>query len=843
MRTIKQLFILLLPLISLPCNLFSQNNNILNLNSGNYISTDTTKQVQYRRTIEPTENQQSYEQKYFGKDLNEVRRSLFPLESTGIWTELNPKVPRVDYLGVHFINKDTGWACGDLGALIKTTNGGEDWTVSQTNTTTPILKVKSFNGQIVIASGYDGLILRSVDGGETFTQVTSNVTGDLWGLQMINDTLGWACGMGSSLIRTTNTGETWQTVTTGLNTNYWWLDFINELIGFIACDNGIVLKTTDGGINWQQYQAGNNWALYTIDAIDSLHIAAGGANDKNVYSSDGGITWTENFRLIFDDVNCIAFADADTGYAIGLEWGIRKTTDRGITWFASNSNIGEWHIQILPGFYGYTAGGDLKIYKTEGWYDNWKSFFLIANFNDVHFINKYKGFAVSGILYSTTDGGENWVLRNVPGGQAIIFSDSLHGCIGSSYQSSTAIYRTSDGGENWELANITGLVDTGGQITKIFFINPTTGWAVTNRGGIIKTTDAGENWFTQLNTFNFVGFWSIHFTDTVNGWTANGNRRPHKTTDGGENWLEQTNLVYFQTRDVYFINTITGWLLRNNELVKTTNSGLSWTTIPNITGIFFQFIFFNDSDHWLVYGNNKYETTDGGETWQDVTQFVPSFNNFHSPLEGIGYACGGLGLILKYVDTSIVPIELNSFDAEVSDDKVTLKWQTSTEINNFGFEIERRKQDNDWQTIGFVKGSGTTSELINYAFTDKLYEESQYHYRLKQIDYNGSFKYYESIEVNFQIINEYFLYQNYPNPFNPGTIIKYSLKDNGRVTIKIYNLLGEEVKTLVDEIKSAGNYEAEFSVTGSAGNLPSGVYLYRIQAGDFVSSKKMLFLK
>jgi hypothetical protein len=151
--------------------------------------TDTTKPIQYRRGIELQSGYQSYEEKYGGKNLDEEKRRLFPLQSTGIWTELNPKVPRVDYLGIGFVNPDTGWAVGDLGALIKTTDGGSSWTVSETNTTTPILKVRSYNGQIVIASGFDGLILRSDDGGETFTEVTSGVTGDLWGLQMLS----WVC--------------------------------------------------------------------------------------------------------------------------------------------------------------------------------------------------------------------------------------------------------------------------------------------------------------------------------------------------------------------------------------------------------------------------------------------------------------------------------------------------------------------------------------------------------------------------------------------------------------------------------------------------------------------------
>ncbi len=143
----------------------------------NFVGTDTTteKPIQYRRGIELQEGYQSYEQYYTGKNLNEEKRRLFPLQSTGVWTELSPGIPRVTYLGVNFSNADTGWIVGDLGAVIKTTNAGEDWTTSETNTTTLLLKVHSFDGQVVLATGYDGLILRSSDGGENFSQVVSGV--------------------------------------------------------------------------------------------------------------------------------------------------------------------------------------------------------------------------------------------------------------------------------------------------------------------------------------------------------------------------------------------------------------------------------------------------------------------------------------------------------------------------------------------------------------------------------------------------------------------------------------------------------------------------------------------
>src|SRR5574338_1437231 len=158
--------------------------------SAQYSDTTHTKPVQYRRGIPLQEGYQTYNEKYSGKNLIDEKRRLFPLQSTGIWTELNPGVPRVDYFGIDFVNKDTGWACGDLGTIILSTDKGINWTTEETNTTIPLLKIGSYNGEIVISTGYDGMILRSTDGGENFVQVTSGVgTGiDIWGVQMVNDT-------------------------------------------------------------------------------------------------------------------------------------------------------------------------------------------------------------------------------------------------------------------------------------------------------------------------------------------------------------------------------------------------------------------------------------------------------------------------------------------------------------------------------------------------------------------------------------------------------------------------------------------------------------------------------
>jgi hypothetical protein len=195
-----------------------------------------------------------------------------------------------------------------------------------------------------------------------------------------------------------------------------------------------------------------------------------------------------------------------------------------------------------------------------------------------------------------------------------------------------------------------------------------------------------------------------------------------------------------------------------------------------------------------------------------------------------------------YSDTSqiVVPVELTSFNATIKDEGVQLEWTTATEINNMGFEIQRN-QSAEWETIGFVEGSGTTSEITFYQFFNDLSESNssmKLKYRLKQIDFNGVFSYSNIVEVDF-LVEDYSLSQNYPNPFNPSTIISFTLTRSTFVSLKIYNVLGNEITTLVNKVIPGGNHQIEFNASG----LSSGIYLYTINAGDFVETKKMVLMK
>lgn len=228
------------------------------------------------------------------------------------------------------------------------------------------------------------------------------------------------------------------------------------------------------------------------------------------------------------------------------------------------------------------------------------------------------------------------------------------------------------------------------------------------------------------------------------------------------------------------------------------------------------------------------------------------------------YGYGKLDVYSALFPDDPLPIQLSSFTAEIKNSFVELKWSTSTEINNYGFEIERKLNQNDlvssetmeeqnmnWSTIGFVTASGSSSSPRAYSFTDKgLYLNGEYSYRLKQIDQSGSFKYFKEIRINFNFPFRFELMQNYPNPFNPYTKIRYVIPFSGRssvirVTLKIYDIMGREIMTLVNEDQNPGEYEAEFSPSNknSGKSLASGIYFYKITAGDYSASKKMIYIQ
>lgn len=231
-----------------------------------------------------------------------------------------------------------------------------------------------------------------------------------------------------------------------------------------------------------------------------------------------------------------------------------------------------------------------------------------------------------------------------------------------------------------------------------------------------------------------------------------------------------------------------------------------------------------------AYWNYRMIYSDGSKGMHN-SKFV--FNVLLKTLDALGWA---------------IPVELVSFNGKEVDGVVHLTWETATETNNLGFDVERKLDNNEWVTIGHVKGKGTSSEMSAYVFRDDIKAlsfEGTITYRLKQIDFDGSTTY--SKEINVLIVNgptEYVLNQNYPNPFNPSTVIGFTLPKQSNVKLHIYDSMGRLVKTLLNETKQRGSYSVEWNGVDQTGKrVASGIYFYKLETPDQIITKKMVLMK
>jgi photosystem II stability/assembly factor-like uncharacterized protein len=480
-------------------------------------------------------------------------------------------------------------------------------------------------------------------------------------------------------------------------------------------------------------------------------------------------------------------------------------------------------------------------------------------FLNLHFLNEYLGWACGydGTIVKTTNGGTDWISLNIgtlDDIHAIFFVDSLVGWA-VLYEFSPSrhgsIIKSTDGGVSWNLQfNIQGYT-----FHSIHFNDENNGWVVGSSGIAFHTTDGGNTWLQQYPNTQGGWLWPVFFIDNNFGWTAGD---PifgmFKSTDGGNNWSSTSLPVVERVYSLIFLDSQTGWLsAAQGQIAKSIDGGTTWENFQSGTSQHLRDIYFTSySAGWSVgYNGTIINSTDGGNSWED--QFSGTSSNLYSVQfidEQIGWTIGDNGVILK-TNNGGIPVELVSFSAVREGNQIQLSWITTTELNNQGFEIERKLTD-DWEKIGFVNGNGTTTEMQYYSFTDDIRLVNNVdiiYYRLIQIDFDGTFEYSNEVTIELSKPSSYLLNQNYPNPFNPSTKINWQLPESKFVTLKIYDILGNEVATLVNEEKPAGNFEVEFSAIGGSafgGNaytLPSGIYYYKLVAGNFIDVKKMILLK
>ncbi|MBK7230087.1 MAG: T9SS type A sorting domain-containing protein [Ignavibacteriales bacterium] len=482
-------------------------------------------------------------------------------------------------------------------------------------------------------------------------------------------------------------------------------------------------------------------------------------------------------------------------------------------WIPQNSNTSQ---RLLTTFFlnediGWAGGNEGCIIKTTNGGLDWNYYSIGTKYtvHAIHFVDLLKGWAVlytfipsmKSYIIATSDGGLNWYyqynIQNETLHNIFFYDENFGWAIGSG----GVLLRTFNGGTNWQELYISDEWAWG-----LYFINSNTGWVGDGTSGYIKkTTDGGLTWdfyFTPTQSRIF----GIKFIDASTGWAVGDNGVILNTNNGGINWNLQYSGTSLRLRDVDFIDENIGWAVgMNGVILHSTNGG----------------------SNWFVQGS----------------QVSNDLFGLSCKSSQLGWIAGSNGIILKTENGGgdPLPVELISFAGEYNLGKVNLQWSTATELNNSGFEVERKTENDKWMTIGFVKGYGTTSEVNQYTFTENVFNISpkRFFYRLKQIDFNGKFEYSNEIEVDVNVPNKFHLGQNYPNPFNPITTINYQVPIKSKVTLKIFDILGAEVEVLVNEIKDAGFYDILFD----ASELVSGVYFYSMQTENYLNTKKLILIK
>ncbi len=304
-----------------------------------------------------------------------------------------------------------------------------------------------------------------------------------------------------------------------------------------------------------------------------------------------------------------------------------------------------------------------------------------------------------------------------------------------------------------------------------------------------------------------------------------------------------TNLIASNVNSTFLTSTF-GWNIFETKLIETGSwlkDGVTYTSRLNYAN---SNIITGNNDIWPTGGVNvlilDFDPGGPGKAYIELNgaDGVPDYST--------------TAHVVTFVNQTVtpLPVELKSFQVDaIEGTKAQLKWTTATEVDNYGFEIERSvvSESKDalanWAKVAFVEGNGNSNSQKNYSYTDNnLVGGSKFKYRLKQIDNDGKFEYSDAVEVEV-LPTKYELMQNYPNPFNPTTKIKFSIPEDAKVSINIFNLLGEKVTTLLNEDLKAGFHQVQFNANSNSSGFASGIYLYSIETKNFKAVKKLILMK
>ncbi len=672
----------------------------------------------------------------------------------------------------------------------------------------PLLSVSFFDSETGVVVGKNGTFLKTSDGGNSWEYRKISTDYGLYKIVTPAADLYYAIGDSGLLIKSSNGGMDWDKsiIHNKINLNDIW--FFNETTGVLVADSGFVFITSDGGDSWESGLSPTNHNIKQVyflnDSIGWLLTEFGNYNAESelFITQDGGVNW-QGVYYTSNGFTAFIFADESNGFVTNRIGQLLKTTNGGLNWtvipFSAIFHVRQFQIIDNTTIVGISFGdfNDNWIIKTTNSGQSW-----IANSHDLnnpgmYFINSGKGVFVDSKanIYSTTNLGSSFEI--ILGGNHRYINDLefIDENFGIALFGFDSYLRTTNGGTNWKFESFNSFILP----TKMFFLNEELGW-VCGYEQVLRTDDGGNSWISY--NVSSADLWDIQFLDDSIGFCID-TYNLYKSTNSGVSW---TLLKQFSNNlsSLYFLSSDVGFTgMGNGNINSTTDGGLNWIeySIGDIGAI--KEILFVDS--LIGYGlnvNGFVKTINRGIEWQyEVLDSQYNLNSLHFVDRDYGWIVGADGILLKTINGGIS----------------WTKYITGT--SNFLSTVDFVNRN-----IGWISGgNGTIMKNIEGGVSD-----------LKETENN----------FNQTTLNEYLVSQNYPNPFNPTTKIKYKVPghtriDNNLITLKVYDILGNEIATLINEEKPAGIYEVEWNANG----LPSGIYLYQLITGNFIQTKKMILLK
>jgi photosystem II stability/assembly factor-like uncharacterized protein len=644
-------------------------------------------------------------------------------------------------------------------------------------------------------------------------------------------------GDGGMILKSENSGSNW-TINTTISIPYLRsVHFINGLTGWISSQSKI-LKTTDGGNTWINYNISNSWTLETIFFLNE-HVGYTAGHWGRIFKTiNGGLNWVQQTSNSNKPLLCCYFTDTNTGWVGGWDGEILKTTNGGETWDSLSTGIISRFTSVFfrNSNTGWMTSQEGNIFNTTNGGNSWISRALGSPLYSLHFINDLTGWTSGTGIFKTTNGGQSWIPQAPPVQcyySTIYFADDQNGIAAGN---SGVIIKTHNSGINWVPVSLTA---TSNEIYDISFIDAQTGWASSYNGKILSTGNGGLNWNTIFDNPSF-SFRLVQFLNANTGWAASVN--VYKSTNSGANWIvSYTGSQFMYSIDVNDADNI--WAAGNyGNIVKTTNGGNNWTLInTGFSGTLNDICFVDNQTGWVSgYNQSIFKSINGGINW--ILQYGGTgYPGYVQSISFINNLTGWAGIInpgntntlLKTtnggLNWSLVCTGMSYHFSNIFFTDILTGW-----YNNSG-EIYRSTNGGiQWQYQG-GSFSGSLNKLffINSqtgwaaGFNGNILKTTSGGEPVAIINYNNNFP------------EKFSLSQNYPNPFNPATKIRFQISRSVFTKLTVFDILGREVSTLVNEQLNPGTYEVDWDASA----YPSGVYFYRLETGTFNQTLKMVLIK